>query len=368
MAEPRLALIEPWFGESHAAFINGLAENLDLPCELITLRATKWKWRMRMSAWILAAKIAKIDPWPDVMLVSDYVNLPSLIGFCPRIASTHTAVYFHENQLTYPLRKGTRRDFEFCAINVLTCLAATRCIFCSRQQMEAFIDGIPAFLRHDETIDSAEIVAAIETKSVVIPVGVNMKIFDDARNRSPNRSGEPLRVIWPHRFEHDKNPDDFFSVLFDLAHENLPFEVSVIGRSNRDTPPIMDEARERLGDRIVEWGFLEGMDYANALAESDVVVSTAWQETLGLAVIEAISAGCDPLLPDRLSYPEVLGKDLCEKHLYQNKGELRRRLRWMMRNPDRVRATSNHHAEMERFSWKVVAPMFEKMVRELAAN
>jgi glycosyltransferase involved in cell wall biosynthesis len=138
-----------------------------------------------------------------------------------------------------------------------------------------------------------------------------------------------------------------------------------VGRIYRDVPPSLLRARKSLGERVVAWGFLEGDDYAEALAASDVVVSTAWQETQGIAVIEAIRAGCDPLLPDRLSYPEVLGPNLSEKHLYESKGDLRRRLRWMMRHPERLRAKSDHWREMERFGWPAVAPQFDALVREM---
>ncbi len=366
--DPVLAIVEPWLGESHEVFVRGLESSSDLAVEVVSLPATKWKWRMRNGAWPLSQLLNRLSPWPDVFLFSDYVNLPALMGFCPGLTNTPRVVYFHENQITYPLRRGTRRDFEFCSINVLTCLAADRCVFCSRQQLDAFLEGIPPFLEHDDAVDASSVVDAIRGKSSVIPVGVDLALFDGARGRRPDRAGLPLRIVWPHRFEHDKNPDDFFQVLFDLADERLEFEISVLGRSYRDTPPIMEEARGRLKDCIVQWDFLTGADYADALAAADVVVSTAWQETLGLAVIEAIRAGCDPLLPNRLSYPEVLGDALCEKHLYQNKGELRRRLRWMIRNPDRVRATSNHHAEMDRFSWDVVGSQFNSFFRELVGG
>ena len=141
--------------------------------------------------------------------------------------------------------------------------------------------------------------------------------------------------------------------------------VSALGRSYRDLPDSISIAKDRLEDSIVRWGFFEGSQYAEALAEADVVVSTAWQETQGIAVIEAIRAGCDPLLPDRLSYPELLGPSLRDKHLYSSKGDLRRRLRWMMRHPDRVRAASDHWREMDRFGWPAVAPRFDELVRQL---
>jgi glycosyltransferase involved in cell wall biosynthesis len=372
MGDPgvRLAIVEPWLGESHAVLFRGVARHSTLECRIIGLPPARWRWRMRLGAWPVAEQLAAVNPFPEALLVSDYVNLPVLFGLCPRAAELPTAVYFLENQLTYPRRPGQPADFEFAAINLLTCLAATRCVFCSSNQLEAFLGALPAFLSRDvEAASRAEAtIAAIAQKCSVIPIGVDLERFDRARERRPDRAGRPLRVVWPHRFEYDKNPDDFFEVLIGLADEELAFEVAVVGRIYRDLPPSMHEARQRLGDRIAVWGFLEGDEYAQALADSDVVVSTAWQETQGIAVIEAIRAGCDPLLPDRLSYPEVLGPALGEKHLYSSKGDLRRRLRWMMRHPERLRAKSDHWREMERFGWPTVAPQFDAIVREMLSR
>jgi glycosyltransferase involved in cell wall biosynthesis len=363
---PRVAIVEPWFGESHATLFAGVADHCGLTCELVTLPAQRWRWRMRLGAWHLAAALDALAAPPSVLLVSDYVNLPVLRALSRRAAALPTAIYFLENQLTYPGRKGERGDFEFAAHNLLSCLAAERCVFCSRQQLDAFRAALPAFLAHDADADVEATLAALEERATVIPIGVELARFDRAREGRPDRAGRPLRVIWPHRFEHDKNPDDFFDVLLALAAEGLPFEVAAVGRAYRDLPPSMAVARERLGDRVVAWGFLEGDGYADALAAGDVVVSTAWQETQGLAVIEGIRAGCDPLLPKRLSYPEVLGPRLAEKHLYASTGDLRRRLRWMMRHPDRVRATADHWREMERFGWGTVGPQFGALLAELA--
>ena len=108
-------------------------------------------------------------------------------------------------------------------------------------------------------------------------LGLDNEPFDRARENRKNREGLPLRIVWPHRFEHDKNPEDFFTVLFELADEGHPFEVVVCGRTYRDIPPIMNDAKAKLGNRIIQWGFLEGDQYLEALASSDVVVSTAYQ-------------------------------------------------------------------------------------------
>ena len=68
----------------------------------------------------------------------------------------------------------------------------------------------------------------------------------------------PLRIVWPHRWEHDKNPESFFDALFKLQdEEDLDFRVSVLGQSFEDVPEIFQEAKTRLGPKIVHFGRLE---------------------------------------------------------------------------------------------------------------
>ncbi len=362
----RLTIVEPWCGESHETFFRGVAAHSRHDATLVTLPARKWRWRMRTGAYHLGKQLR--SPGPDALLVSDYVDLPDLKCFAPSVRDVPTAIYFLENQLTYPVRGERRGEFEFMATNLLSCLAADAVVFCTAQHRDVMLTAVPPFLAHDPDADGGAVARAIEGKSLVIPLGVDLPRFDEARRGRRDRVGKPLRIVWPHRFEHDKNPEDFCDVVRGLDEEGLPFELSFVGRSYRDTPAVLRETRERLTHRIAHFGFFTGREYAEALASADVVVSTARQETQGLAVIEAIRAGCDPLLPARLSYPEVLGPALAEKHLYTTKGELRRRLRWMMRHPDRVRRTAHHWREMERFGWPAVAARMDALFEGLAAG
>ncbi len=88
----------------------------------------------------------------------------------------------------------------------------------------------------------------------------------------------------------------------------MPFRISVIGQSFRDQPAVFQQAHNDFRDYIDYWGYQQSRDdYERALCEADVVVSTANHEFFGISVVEAIAAGVYPLVPNRLSYPEILG-------------------------------------------------------------
>ena len=60
--------------------------------------------------------------------------------------------------------------------------------------------------------------------------------------------------MWPHRWEHDKNPEEFFAAVGALAEEGLEFEVAVAGQAFKDVPEPIQRAEDLLGDRLVHLG------------------------------------------------------------------------------------------------------------------
>jgi glycosyltransferase involved in cell wall biosynthesis len=82
---------------------------------------------------------------------------------------------------------------------------------------------------------------------------------------------------------------------------------TILGRRFRDCPPSLEAFARRFGDRIDHFGYAEDRaDYWRRLARCDWVLSTARHEFFGIAVVEALRAGCLPWLPERLSYVEIL--------------------------------------------------------------
>lgn len=48
-----------------------------------------------------------------VLFASSVLNLAELTALRPDLAGLHKVIYFHENQLQYPVRKQQERDFQY---------------------------------------------------------------------------------------------------------------------------------------------------------------------------------------------------------------------------------------------------------------
>ncbi|MFC1675997.1 DUF3524 domain-containing protein [Planctomycetota bacterium] len=299
--------LEPYYGGSHKAFVDGWIGNSCHQWTLMTLPPHKWKWRMRHSAVTFAAEVAKYfadgQKW-DMIFCSDMLNLAEFLGLVPAaLRQLPTVAYFHENQLTYPVRFASERDYQFAMTNMTTALAATSVWFNSAFHRDSFIDALEKFLRKMPDCQPINVPSQIREKAVIYPQGIN-KITRPNRQRRPG----PMRILWVARFEHDKNPEEFFEAVKVLKSKGIDFRLSVIGEQFRDQPKVFTWAKDYFTDNIENWGYQQSLpQYHSVLTDADLIVSTAEHEFFGISVVEAISAGSYPVVPNRLAYPEILG-------------------------------------------------------------
>ena len=344
----RIAAIEPYFGGSHQAFLEGWRDFSRHRIDIFDLPARKWKWRMRGAALHFAEVLRdRLDDY-DALFTSDFLSLADFVALAPGASSLPKIVYFHENQLTYPYQFETERDYQFPFTNITTCLAADLVFFNSAFHRSSFLDALGPFLARMPDFRPQGVVSAIENKSRVLHLGVDMR---ELRQAAPPPQG-PALILWNHRWEFDKNPDLFFKIMCDLDRAGLDFRLAVAGERYREAPPVFEEARKKLRHRIEHWGHLPSRkDYVGLLRKSDIVVSTAIHEFFGVAVLEAVAAGCYPLLPNALSYPELLPQESHDRHLYDTSARLQEKLRAAVKDIDTIRDTDLSCA-VERFSWE----------------
>ena len=142
--------MEPYYGGSHKAFIDGLSKASRHSWTVLTLPAHKWKWRMRHSAITFAAQAAHLPQEArdcDLLFCSDMLNLAEFAGLAPaEIARLPKVIYFHENQLTYPVRFENERDCHFAMTNLTSALAADAVWFNSQFHADSFLAALPKFL------------------------------------------------------------------------------------------------------------------------------------------------------------------------------------------------------------------------------
>ncbi|MGI9641882.1 MAG: tRNA-queuosine alpha-mannosyltransferase domain-containing protein, partial [Acidimicrobiia bacterium] len=304
VASVKIALIEPYYGGSHQAWADGYARRSAHSVELITHPARFWKWRMHGGFLTLAEELAariEADGPPDVILASSMMNVASFAGAVRHVApGVPIAVYFHESQFTYPLSPADKTDLTYPMKNWSSAAVADLVIFNSAFHRSVFRTEAHRFLnvfpedKHVHRIDT------VLDASIVLPVGIDIADLIDG-TRSPT---QPPLIMWNHRWEHDKGPDELLTIVTGLIDRGVEFQMAMCGEVFVSVPPSFGAVVEALGDRLIHEGWADRQRYEELLLSSSVVLSTATQEFFGIGIVEGIAAGAAPVLPNRLVYPE----------------------------------------------------------------
>ncbi|MEN8190222.1 MAG: DUF3524 domain-containing protein [Thermodesulfobacteriota bacterium] len=357
----KILILEPYYGGSHKLFLDGLRDHLNADFHQLVLPARKWKMRMQLSApWFVEElkKLPESGRWFDSVLASTFVDLAmfralvqNLSGWNPE---TRFCCYFHENQFGYPNRVMTGDLFQFGAINFNSALAADAVAFNSLFNRQSFLSSVAPILKKGADMDLTSLADELDQKSRVIHPGIDFESFP--ARPSTEATAIPV-IVWNHRWEHDKNPELFFQTLNELQDEDVPFQLIVLGQSFNNRPACFQRAQKRLAERIVHFGYAPSRaEYLRLLARGDIVVSTADHEFFGIAIIEAVRAGCRPLLPADLAYPELFDKSC----LYE-RGCLKEELMSRLQHPNSLTAEQSV-AMTDRFSWDHLIKDYEEFL------
>jgi glycosyltransferase involved in cell wall biosynthesis len=137
-------------------------------------------------------------------------------------------------------------------------------------------------------------------------------------------SKNQLNIVWNHRWEYDKGPELLLHLINEVVLRGLPIRFHIVGEQFRHIPKAFRDIRlklkshaSRLGLELGAFGYVNSrLEYHTLLQSSDLVLSTALHDFQGLAIQEACLAGCSPITPRALVYPEYIPEDC----MYRNSG------------------------------------------------
>lgn len=303
----RILAVEPTYGGSRRAFIENLVNYSQHEIVPLTLPARFWKWRMRGAHYELGRMLAEIPGDFDIVLAGEMLNLPAFLGVArPRLKDARVIVYFHTNQLSFPLPPWEKRDVTLPLTNLDGMLAADEVWFNMAEHRDEFLDALPRLLRVFPEYRSLHVVDIVAARSRVVVPGIDLRALDVERETAlatPLEAGPPV-ILWNSRWDYDKRPDIFFAALRDLMERRIPFRLALAGTNPHGRAPEFDDAKEEFAAQLVHYGQRPSWEeYARLLWRCQLVVSTAEHEYFPTGALEAMYCECIPVLPNTLAYP-----------------------------------------------------------------
>lgn len=368
----RILLIEPYFTGSHQQWAEGYQQHSRHEVHLLKLPGRHWKWRMYGGAVSLARQFLQLDKRPDLILATDMLDLSTFLGLTrSHTAGIPSAVYFHENQITYPWSPTDadthlQRNNQYGFINYTSALAANRIFFNSAYHRQAFLSALEPFLRQFPDKRELNNIQKITEKSEVLPLGMDLQSLE--QHPPAKRPAEPV-IVWNHRWEYDKAPEYFFQSLCRLHEEGLTFKLVVLGEAFKKSPEVFAVAKEQLREHILHFGFApDRTAYAHWLHLADVLPVSSRQDFFGGSAVEAIYCNCYPLLPNRLAFPEHIPYEKRTDHLYEEEEDLADRLRPLLSNVSKIRNNPSYRNFVAHYDWRILAAAYDDAMAQLYTN
>ncbi len=343
-----ILLLSPYHAASHAYWADQLISGIR------EIRGVAVTWNLRSLPprhFAFRLKAAPLSLWdyfsesglcvPDLLIATSSTDLTSLRSWFPAMRAVPCLLYFHENQFVYPpgAYRSREQQRDFCLTQLYSALAADCIAFNSRWNRESFLEGVNGLLNALPEAMSPGISKILEEKSRVIylPVADPRLVPGENEAGSATRHGDrrdsgtavlqirpPTQLtartnsvphfIWPHRWEYDKGPGTLQEFCRTMDEQGHDFRLSLLGRKFRTVPGEISEILEAYARQIVRAvPFADTAEYYGFLrhwgeTDNSWVISTADHEFFGISVVEAVLAGCTPLVPDGLSYRELIAE------------------------------------------------------------
>ena len=372
----KIWLLDPYFTGSHKKWALEYQKYSSHEVTLLTLKGRHWKWRMHGGSISLAKMALDKKEKPDLFLATSMMDITTFLALTRNtFKNVKVALYFHENQWSYPLSPNDndpkyQRDHHYGFIQYASALSADALFFNSSFNLEKFIEGSSKFLKSMRDFRELDTISTIRKKSFVLPLGLDLKKFDsfqDISKPSEHKKKSAPLILWNHRWEHDKNPEFFFNTLFKLDKDKIDFNLALLGENRGGkVPHVFKKAKDYFGDRVLVCGHQERFeDYASWLWKSDISYITSNHDFFGVSAVEALYCHCFPIYPKRLAYPEHFGDEF-QHHLYSDDKEGQQALKKaLLEFPFYEKIPSNKAKE---YDWSKMALIYDNKFSNLNSS
>jgi glycosyltransferase involved in cell wall biosynthesis len=253
----------------------------------------------------------------ELIITTSSVDLAILQSIYPRLRHVYSILYFHDNQFEYPKSHQPQSVVDWQMVSLYSAIRADKIVFNTHYNQQSFLCGLRKLLKKMPDLVPKDIADNLTKKATVLPVAISANNLKNHSSERETRKAKSFNVVWNHRWEWDKQPDFLLEVVRQCDLKELPIKFTITGQEFRKKPAAFERLESEYSHCISHMSFVENKSsYRELLQQADIVLSTAIHEFQGIAILEAVDAGCTPLLPNRLSYPELFDKP----YLYNSSG------------------------------------------------
>jgi glycosyltransferase involved in cell wall biosynthesis len=308
-------LISGYHSISQASWAEFIVKQVsDIEWSTIALPPRYFSWRMRGNPLSIGQLAPDVLAQPfDILLATSSIDLATVQSIYPSLRNIPSILYFHDNQFAYPESNNPQSVVDWQITAIYSAIRADKLVFNSQFNRDSFLHGVKKLLKKMPDLAPKQLALTLEQKATILPAPIKEQLITKATEQR-----NKMRIVWNHRWEWDKCPELLEKIVEKLKNHSERIELIITGQQFRTVPDSFKRLQLQ-SDLISHCQFVEDKThYQTLLASCDVVLSTAIHEFQGIAVLEAVEAGCVPLLPNRLSYPEIFD----HKFLYLGSGSI----------------------------------------------
>ena len=145
----------------------------------------------------------------------------------------------------------------------------------------------------------------------------------------------------------------------------MEFQLAVLGEEFKKELPCFIRARKILKKHIVQFGYAPTFEeYAKWLWKADILPVTSNQDFFGSSIMEAVYCNTIPMLPRRLTYPELFQVDTNPQLYYNDESDLLEKLTTAVQDISKLRR--DHFQKIaEKYDWSNMVKVYDVELMKL---